>query len=238
MVDMQSLKKYKDNYWYILTVIDCFSRRAAARPLKNKTGKAVAQAFDSILRELKPKTLKYVQTDKGNEFLAREVQSLLASKNIEHFTSNSPFKAALVERLNRTLQGKMYKYFTARNTVRWVNALPDFITSYNAATHRALGTSHNKVTQKNTKELYQKMYGAHLRKAHENKTYKFQKGNTVRLTAKGHIFRKGYLPKWEKEKFEITHQLDTYPPTYKISAKSSGKQMPGIWYEPELQKIL
>ena len=38
LCDMQKYSKYNNNYKYILTVIDCFSRFAYAIPLKTKAG--------------------------------------------------------------------------------------------------------------------------------------------------------------------------------------------------------
>jgi hypothetical protein len=49
LVDVQSLLKYKDDYRYLLTVIDVFSKFPHRLTLRVKTGKAVASAFLSVL---------------------------------------------------------------------------------------------------------------------------------------------------------------------------------------------
>ena len=59
---------------------------------------------------------KKLQTDKGTEFLNRNFQSLLKEKSIDFFITNSYLKASVVERFNRTLKTRMWKYFTAKNT--------------------------------------------------------------------------------------------------------------------------
>ncbi len=51
LVDMPAHTKENDNITFLLTCIDVFSKYAWARPLKNKTGKEVTKAFDSILKE-------------------------------------------------------------------------------------------------------------------------------------------------------------------------------------------
>ncbi len=51
LVDMSAHSKENDNIKFLLTCIDVFSKYAWARPLKNKTGKEVTKAFDSILKE-------------------------------------------------------------------------------------------------------------------------------------------------------------------------------------------
>ena len=49
LVDMQKYARTNKGYRYILVVLDVFSRYAWARPLKNKTGYEVANAFKDIL---------------------------------------------------------------------------------------------------------------------------------------------------------------------------------------------
>jgi hypothetical protein len=70
LLDLQNISQYNDNYRYILTLIDVFSKYLHLILLKAKTGSALAKAFGSILND--PKYLKpYVRrpvaihTDKG-----------------------------------------------------------------------------------------------------------------------------------------------------------------------------
>ncbi len=51
LVDMSAHSKENDYIKFLLTCIDVFSKYAWARLLKNKTGKEVTKAFDSILKE-------------------------------------------------------------------------------------------------------------------------------------------------------------------------------------------
>ena len=65
---------------------------------------------------------------------------MLKRHDIKFYTSeNEDIKAAVVERFNRTMKTKMYRYFTARNTRRYVDALPDLLYSYNHTYHRSIG---------------------------------------------------------------------------------------------------
>jgi len=55
---------------------------------------------------------------------------MLKQHDIKFYTSeNEDIKAAFVERFNRTLKTKMYRYFTARNSRRYDNVLPDLLHS-------------------------------------------------------------------------------------------------------------
>jgi len=44
-----------------------------------------------------------------------------------------------VERVNRTLRDKLYKYFTYKNTYRYVDVLLEFVKGYNATVHSTTG---------------------------------------------------------------------------------------------------
>ena len=102
--------RQNNGYRFILTVIDCFSKYAFALPLKNKSGSEVKSALQRIIEERKPEKL---QTDRGKEFINSSVQNYLKENDIQFFTTfNTLFKCAIVERFNRTLKAKMFKYFT------------------------------------------------------------------------------------------------------------------------------
>ena len=65
--------KENDDYEYILTCIDAFSKYAWAIPLKNKNSESVKDAFEKIFKERKPKK---IQTDLGKEFHNSQIQRL------------------------------------------------------------------------------------------------------------------------------------------------------------------
>ena len=131
-----------DGFKYLLTIIYLFSRYAWAIPLKDKSAKEVNEAFILVFAQgCKPHRL---QTDDGLEFTNRIMQHLLNNENIRFFTVKSQFKAAVCERFNRTLKSKMWRYFIRTGKYRWIDALSDFMKSYNTAKHSALGVSPNR----------------------------------------------------------------------------------------------
>ncbi|XP_048583960.1 uncharacterized protein LOC125563136 [Nematostella vectensis] len=106
LCDMQALRSYNDGYNYLLTVIDVLSKYAWVVPLKDKTGKRLVEAFESIFEGgRQPEKL---QTDDGTEFKNRIFQPFLKSKRIQHFSTRSELKASVVERFNRTLTTLVY----------------------------------------------------------------------------------------------------------------------------------
>ena len=75
LVDISSLARFNKGYKFLLTCINVFSKFAWVVPLKNKTGEALVNGFQSIL-DLGRSPGK-LQTDKGTEFLNHNFQSLL-----------------------------------------------------------------------------------------------------------------------------------------------------------------
>ena len=94
---MSRLKRYNDGHTFLLTVIDVFSKKAGSIPLKNKSASSLTAAFRRLLRNNDgPQTM---QTDKGKEFLNRQLQIFYRQKGIRHFTTHSEeTKACIVER--------------------------------------------------------------------------------------------------------------------------------------------
>ena len=89
LIDKSSPSKHKNNYKFILTVIDIFTKYAWAIPLKNKSGLSITNGFKTILSEgpqggsespqrgfevRKPEKL---WVDSGSDFYNKTFKSLL-----------------------------------------------------------------------------------------------------------------------------------------------------------------
>jgi len=85
LLDVHSYAKYNDNFKYILSVIDVFTKFLHLIPVKTKSGSAVTTGFRSIFDD-KPKLSSrrtvWVSTDKDKEFLNKEFQDMLRDKGI------------------------------------------------------------------------------------------------------------------------------------------------------------
>jgi len=189
LVEMQNLSRYNDGYRYILTCVDVFSKRAFALPVKDKRGSTVENAFEIIFTEAAPNMLL---TDRGTEFLNREVQSIFQKYNIHHYWSlNDTIKAACVKRFNRTLKTRMFRYLTHCNTNWWVDILSYLVKAYNSSFHRTIGMAPDDVTVSNEKEIAQHMFPKKPKLV-----WKYNIGDKVRISKFKQIFEKGYLPNW------------------------------------------
>ena len=122
LVEVQAFAKCNRGVRYLMTVVDALSKYAWVQPLKAKTGVAVVKAFDKILRQgRRPNRL---QTDRGKEFYNRTFKQWIQKHGINHFSTDGDAKAVLVERFNRTLKERLYRYFTAANTLQFLDELP------------------------------------------------------------------------------------------------------------------
>ena len=114
LVDLSNLKNDNDGMKFLFTVIDVFSKVSWCVPLKNKSAASLVTPLKSTFTNGWPKTL---QTYQGLEFLNKSVQALLKKYGIHHFsTHNAEAKASIVERFNRTLKTRMWRYFTKHQT--------------------------------------------------------------------------------------------------------------------------
>jgi len=191
---------------------------------------AVTDAFSSLIGDRKPKLL---QTDKGTEFLNSTFQKMLADNDIRHYTSeNDDIKAAVVERWHRTLLGKLYRYFTYKNTSRYVDIIQDLVTSYNDTYHSSIKMAPSDVDEHNESSVRGRLY------APTNKLKaKFSVGDTVRISGARRAFAKGYRDKWSEEVFKVVRVYDTNPVTYGL-VDYLDEPIKGKFYSAELQKVI
>ena len=232
LIDLSRLKKHNNGYAYALTVIDVFSKVAWAIPIKHKTGVEMVNAFQNIFKESRRHPQK-LQTDKGTEFLNKTFQSFLKKKRVHFFvTENEDIKAAIVERFNRTLKERMWRYFTKNNTLHYLDALPSLVNSYNHTYHRSIKRAPASVNHKNQQQVWLTLYGSELKKTQPV----YKEGDKVRISSARRNFKKGYLPSWTQEIFTIIKVKKTVPPTYKI-VDDQKEPIRGSFYKQELQKV-
>jgi Integrase core domain/Chromo (CHRromatin Organisation MOdifier) domain len=237
LVVIPDLAEFNDGYIYILTVIDVFSKYAFAEPLKKKTGNDMVKAFSKIFEESGRKPQK-LQTDKGTEFLNSIFQSFLKREEIDFFTTNSDFKAAVCERFNRSLKGRMWHYFTQNNTRRYVEVLPRLMEAYNNAEHRTIGMEPSSVNGKNEMLVRKRLYEQHRKKVPKNAKPKFFVNQPVRLTILKTTFEKGYTGNWGREVFYVDKIYRQYLPFMYRVRDVTGEVVKGRFYELELQPVI
>ena len=224
--------KYTRGIRYLLMVLDVLSKYAWVQPLKVKTGVTLVKAFDKILKQgRKP---NHLQTDRGTEFYNRTFQRWVKDHGIDHFSTEVDAKAAVVERFNRTLRERLYRYFTAANTLCFDDELPQLVQGYNATRHRSIGMAPQGVTWDNEEAVWKRVYEKRLKEKRPQP--KFKMGDRVRLNKIHCTFEKGYLPGWTEEMFVVHRVVPGVVPTYKIR-EWDDTPVKGTFYEADLRKV-
>ena len=54
---------------------------------------------------------------------------------------------------------RMWRYFTSKKTMRYIDVLQDLVDSYNKSKHRSIQKKPINVTQKNEREVWHTLYG-------------------------------------------------------------------------------
>jgi hypothetical protein len=217
---------YKDN----LLAISVFSRSAYAIPLRTKRGVEVAQAIESSLEQ---DSHKKFQTDRGSEFVNPHVEKVLMKYNTMFYHSHSSIKAALAERLIRTIRILISRYCTLKNTPAFIHDLDKILLIYNQRPHRSLSNSIPTEVRHSDHDTFDTFL-----KQYSNETIvkkKFNVGGTVRINRTTNVFEKGnYL--WSTELFKVAKILDTKPITYRLRDTKDEEILCGF-YDYEQQKI-
>ena len=163
LLDVQTYTKYNDNYRYILSVTDVFSKYVHLITLKTKSGPSLASAFRSIIDDHKYSTGRrpiWVRTDKGKGFLNKHFQDILRDESggIQFQVCGNPdFKCAVVERVYRTIRDSLYKHLTYENTYRFIGVQPKFVKAYNDTVHSTTGMSSSRVTDSDVLAIWKRM---------------------------------------------------------------------------------
>ena len=236
LIDKSSLSKYNNNYKFILTVIDIFTKYAWDIPLKSKSGLSITNGFKIVLGEhpqggfevRKPEKL---WVDRGSEFYNKTFISLLkeyetgkAASGIELYSTYSDLKAVFIERFNRRLLHIINKPMFINGDGNWINILNDAVITYNNNIHSTINMTPVDASNNPDKVKYTFSY-----KNIKGKTGyaqpKFKVGDYVRNADKRNreLFKK------------INEVLKTQPPTYKIE-DINGEVIEGKYYEQELLK--
>src|SRR5436190_11742688 len=191
LVEMIPYAKDNKGYKYLLTLIDCFSKKGYAAPVKDKTAKNVKNAMESIL----PDNVRNLQTDEGKEFFNKDFSELTKKRKINHYHTYTHLKASIVERFNRTLKNWMWAEFSAQGSYKWIDMLPKLLNKYNNKVHRSIGMKPKDVNLKNSNKVFNRLISTRKIKKSRNK---FKVGDPVRISKYKHtscvpVLRTGVL---------------------------------------------
>ena len=104
---MGSLSSKNKNVKYLLCVIDAFTKYTWVKPLKDKKGKTVLNAFIEIVNESNLNQINYDLIKEENFMYL--MQEGLKSNDILMYSTHNEGKSVIAERFIKTLKSKIYK---------------------------------------------------------------------------------------------------------------------------------
>lgn len=236
LVIMRNCSDENEGYSNIITVIDTFSKFAWALPLKKKDGISVSEAFEKIIEQAKSQNHQapnLLHADKGLEFENKHFKNVLQKYDIHMYHTQNEEKSAIVERFNRTLNGKMRVHFEVKKSKKWINILQTLLDEYNFKDkHRSIGMKPCEVNKSNEDDVLHKLFPT---KNKPKPKIKFSVGDRVRIKAYKKTFGNKYSNNWTREIFIVNEILNTNPITYKI-IDLNNEEIEGSFYNEELQK--
>lgn len=237
LIDLSRLIESNYPFRYALTVIDCFTRQGEARPLKSKQGLEVSQQMEDIILSAGVAPV-YIQCDEGGEFLSSHFQRMIKKHKIKFRIARNQHHAAMVERFNRTLKSKLFKYLTYKESEKWVDVLPKIVEGYNKAPHRSLGgLTPNQVNDKNSYSIWEHSYLHNLQAKNKFSFPKFKENDFVRVSKLKKLFEKAYTQSFSTEVYKINNVIfrnGVY--AYQLISLVN-EILKGLFYEHELVKV-
>jgi transposase InsO family protein len=181
---MKSYSNQNDGYSNILTVIDTFSKFSWALPLNNKDGISVSNVFEKIIEQAKTQNHqapKYLHADKGLEFENKHLKNVLQKYGIHMYHTQNKEKSSIIERFNRTLNGKMRLNFEVEKSKKWINILQTLLDEYNFKNiHRSIGMKPCEVNKSNEDFVRNKLFSTKIKPKQQ---IQFSVGDRVRIKA-------------------------------------------------------
>lgn len=237
LADMQNISTHNSRNRYILAIVDHFSRYAWCVPIKNKTSESVIEAFQTVFKKTKRRPL-HVLSDRGREFVNRKFLEFLRKHSINFYTANdTATKASVCERFIRSIKTLIYKYFTFKNTKKYVDVLEQLVDIYNKRKHRIIGCAPTDVNENNVLSVWEFMSKHNPVTIFNEKRVKFKVGTFVRIGNPKLAFDKGYKKQWSTEIFLVDKVILSHPHTYRIRS-INGEKIEGLFYEQELQEVI
>ena len=157
--------------------------------------------------------------------------------NIRHYsTQNAEIKAAMVERVQRTIKGKIMRYMLENKTKRYIDQLQNFVDSYNSTPNSVFKIyAPNQVTEENSAVIRDYLYPTMVPQPMTQP--KFKVGQIVRTSMERRaIGDKEHDINWSIPTYRIISISHREPDreVYRLQDTYDGEILEGTWYREEL----
>jgi Integrase core domain len=237
LCDLADVVGENRGFRYLLVCIDVLSRKIFISPLRRKTPEHMISALKKCFESAE--ALPWIlYTDEGTEYASSAINKFYKTHDIKHvcLVTSPRFHCGIVERANRTIKERLYRYFTKAGTYHWLNIVDKLINSINCSYHSGIDMAPNDITYDNCAMVRDRLLKrtAILNDKARRRLTRFRLGDRVRVEKYKHIFVKGYLPTFTNEIFTVKHVLQHHHPhTYRL-INSKGDELREQFYANEL----
>ena len=140
------------------------------------------------------------------------------------------------QRAHRTIRDRLYKYFTYKNTYRYIDVLPKFVKAYNDTVHSTTGMAPTKISDSDILAIWKRM---------EEKSrrirvilVRFRVGQHVRISKEEMKFAKGSEQNFSTEIFRVVKVIERWPRPFYELEDLNRTPIDGQFYQEELTPVL
>ena len=181
-----------------------------------------------------------MHTDNGKEFYNSKVSQLFDNLNIHLYSTNNEPKAAIAERVIRTLKERIEPLLTQQQLEgkkkSWLSVLPQVVRDYNTSYHSTIKMTPEQASKEESQPELSKLYFELFAKRTETKNTKndLKVGDYVRLYKFKNKFEKSSKHRWTKEIFKVVEVLPYDQIVYKVCDKDDNVIV-GKFYREEFR---
>ena len=181
--------KLNHEFRYIFTIVNIYSRKVGAQPIKRKFAKDVLEALKIIYKRWGKGLPRIFGSDQGTEMMG-EVNIYLLKNGVKRYYSKPYSPLSVIERHNGIIRKNLNKFMNIYKTKVWVDILQHVVNNVNDTIYQNIKTREFLFNLKNRKEInsYYDIMLEHAQKRLKKKTFKFKNilkvGDEVRLSLK------------------------------------------------------
>jgi len=203
ILDMSRWSRFNKGFKYILVIIDVFTRKGYAYPLKKKAMNYVVEAMEEFFtNEFVPET---IVSDSDASFSGKAFQDLMRKYKIVHRTVTIGDHKALgvIDRFIKTLKKKIILDLERNKTQDWLSRLSGVIKAYNNTPHSGVLELKPKSIANNEEKRIQIADLNRLKAEKQVKQLPLRVGDKVRVLVKKEQFQREYDPVYSRDVFIV-----------------------------------
>jgi len=237
LIDIQKLHRSNDGIKYLLIFIDVFTKKIWVYPMKTKTGEEMGRAVRRWINDIGRPKPSVVGADAGREYQNRIVKDLMRSEGIDLQIEYGVSKAAVCERVNKSLQVLIFKFLTDSQSERYIDDLERLVDTYNKRGHRSLRyMSPDEADRRDNELRVREIHMARWEKI-PNKQAVFSVRQWVRIkidSKKIGVTSRAYEKQFKAEYYEVVRINMLKIPLYHLKAVDDDEPILGGFYSNEL----